>query len=238
MPGTAHGHHTRPIHQPPVRPNWSSGNGGIASGRTARDIKTTSLSSPAMRLDRNVEQLRQRWMMAHSPPRRIHTAIGSISPRQPHRRSPGWMSRCTLQRQWGQWLRCRVPPASGTTVRLQWSQMNAAGASGIGFFCFTGISPSGCCGESVRLTDFGWEDDGPHKRPFQARSPRGGDGFGVGLYARSRWWRRRESACDESREGATSRFRRGWPIGQGACGQKPMRTPTGSTKCSSMSQGP
>ena len=83
----------------------SSGKGGRASGRMASDISSMGLSSAAMRLLDSTPQIRQRWMIAHSPSQRTQTATGSIKPPQSAARSPGSISRCWLRRQWGQWLR-------------------------------------------------------------------------------------------------------------------------------------
>ena len=101
----------------------SSGNGGWASGRTARRMSISGLSSPAMRFTCTVAQSLQRCTSAHSPSARTHTPIGSIDAPQSAARSPGELaSTCLLQRQVGQWFRCSVPGASIETSSRQLRQ--------------------------------------------------------------------------------------------------------------------
>lgn len=95
---------------PGPQPSRSKGNGGWASGLTAMDRSRAPLSSAAVRLELSEPHSRHRWTIAHSPPFRTHTAIGSIMPPQSAALSPGTSSRCTLQRHRGQWFRCSVPP--------------------------------------------------------------------------------------------------------------------------------
>ena len=91
---------------PPIRRVSSSirsiGNGGDDTGFIAIDISFTGLSSAAIRFELNVPQILQRWTIAHSPCFLTHTAIGSIVPPQSAARSPGSLSRCLLDRQYGQ----------------------------------------------------------------------------------------------------------------------------------------
>src|SRR4051795_4322619 len=102
-----------------MAPSASSGNGGAASGRTARRMSANGLSSPAMRLTLTAPQPVQRCTSAHSPPARTETAIGSIAPAQAAAQSPGTSaSTWRLHRQLGQWVRCFVPGAvAGTSSR-------------------------------------------------------------------------------------------------------------------------
>jgi hypothetical protein len=58
-----------------IRVSHSSGNGGLASGRTARRISIKGLSSPAIRFTCTVEQAVQRCTSAHSPSSRAETPI-------------------------------------------------------------------------------------------------------------------------------------------------------------------
>ena len=83
----------------------SKGNGGHETGFIASDISFMGLSSAAIRLELNAPQTLQRWMSAHSPFFLTHTEIGSITPPQSAARSPGVLSRCRLDRQYGQWFR-------------------------------------------------------------------------------------------------------------------------------------
>ncbi len=83
----------------------------------------TGLSSAATRLELRAPHRLQRWIMAHSPPLRTHTAIGSITPPQSEARSPGSMSTWRLDRQFGQWLRWSVPASSGVTSQPQTLQV-------------------------------------------------------------------------------------------------------------------
>lgn len=113
------GHFSRP--SPPIRAvissMRSSGKGGSHKGFRAMLISFMGLSSAATLLELSAPHLRQRWMMAHSPLPRTHTAIGSMMPPQSASRSPGSISTCRLERQLGQWLRWSVPAASGVTNR-------------------------------------------------------------------------------------------------------------------------
>ena len=81
------------------------------------------LSSAATRLELSFPQRRQRWMMAHSPPLRTHTPMGSMTPPQSEARSPGSSSTWRLVRQLGQWLRWSLPAPAGTTSRPQIRQV-------------------------------------------------------------------------------------------------------------------
>ena len=83
----------------------SKGNGGEEIGFMASDISFMGLSSAAIRLELKAPHTLQRWMMAHSPFFLTHTAIGSITPPQSAALSPGSLSRCWLDRQYGQWFR-------------------------------------------------------------------------------------------------------------------------------------
>lgn len=89
-----------------------SGNGGSHSGRMAMLISFIGLSSAATRLELSAPQRRQRWMIAHSPPLRTHTAIGSMMPPQSDSRSPGSMSNagCSDSSGNGCGDRCRRSP--------------------------------------------------------------------------------------------------------------------------------
>ncbi|HBJ18070.1 MAG TPA: hypothetical protein DDY81_09885 [Clostridiales bacterium] len=93
----------------------SMGKGGWPMGIMAMDMSLTGLSSAATRLELSAPHRRQRWMIAHSPFFRTHTATGSISPPQSDSRSPGSMSKCTEHRQLGQWFRWSLPAPAGTT---------------------------------------------------------------------------------------------------------------------------
>ena len=101
----------------------SSGKGGRPSGRMAMLMSIMGLSSAATRLESSLPQRWQRWIMAHSPPLRTHTATGSISPPQSLSRSPGSVSTCRLARQFGQWLRCALPAPAETTGLPQFLQV-------------------------------------------------------------------------------------------------------------------
>ena len=101
----------------------SSGNGGSHRGRRAMLISFMGLSSAADRLELRAPQRRQRWMMAHSPPLRTHTATGSMIPPQSAARSPGSISTCRLHRQLLQWFRCSEPACSGVINRPQTLQV-------------------------------------------------------------------------------------------------------------------
>ena len=101
--------------------------GGRETGFIAIDISFMGLSSAAIRLEERAPHLRQRWITAHSPFLRTHTAIGSIMPPQSDWRSPGSISTWRLHRQFGQWLRWSLPAPAGTTslphtlqVKLSW----------------------------------------------------------------------------------------------------------------------
>ena len=82
-------------------------------------ISFMGLSSAATRLEDRAPHRRHRWMMAHSPLLRTHTATGSIRPPQSDARSPGSMSTWRLERQLGQWLRWPLPAPPGVTRRPQ-----------------------------------------------------------------------------------------------------------------------
>ena len=101
----------------------SSGNGGSHSGFMAMLISFMGLSSAAVRLELSAPQRLQRWMTAHSPPRRTQTAMGSMMPPQSDARSPGSTSTCRLERQLGQWLRWSLPAFSGVHSRPQTLQV-------------------------------------------------------------------------------------------------------------------
>lgn len=79
-------------------------------------ISLSGESSAAILFELNAPQVLQRWIIAHSPFFRTHTAIGSIIPLQSDARSPGVLSRCMLERQLGQWFRWAVPEFSFVTV--------------------------------------------------------------------------------------------------------------------------
>ena len=106
---------------PPIRAVISSirsnGNGGDDTGRMAMDISFMGLSSAAIRLELNAPHTLQRWTMAHSPCRLTQTAMGSMVPPQSAPRSPGSLSRCLLDRQYGQWFLWSLPAPPGTTSR-------------------------------------------------------------------------------------------------------------------------
>ena len=91
---------------PPMRATISSmrstGKGGSQSGFMAMLMSFMGLSSAATRLELSAPQRLQRWIIAHSPFLRTHTAIGSIIPPQSLSRSPGSMSTCRLERQFWQ----------------------------------------------------------------------------------------------------------------------------------------
>ena len=95
----------------------------------AMDISFLGLSSAATRLEDSAPHRRQRWMTAHSPPLRTHTAMGSMMPPQSEARSPGSTSTWRLDRQLGQWLRCSLPAHAGAAnqphtlqVKLSWQE--------------------------------------------------------------------------------------------------------------------
>jgi len=81
-----------------------------------------------MRLIRATLQVPQRCTMAHSPSGRTQMAMGSIPPPHGDRRSPGLSSTCLLHKQFGQWLRCRVPDALPSIVSLQRRQKKSSEA--------------------------------------------------------------------------------------------------------------
>ena len=118
------------------------------------DSSRAGLSSAAVRLERSVPQVRQRWMTAHSLSFRAQTATGSMMPPQGAERSPGISSRWRLERQWGQWLRWRVPAPSGETVLPQDTQMKLSrqgsarkSVFGVAFFIWCkGVSSFKCFG--------------------------------------------------------------------------------------------
>ena len=102
---------------------FSNGNGGDEIGFIANDISFMGLSSAATRLELNAPHNLHRWMSAHSPFFLTHTAIGSIILPQSAALSPGSLSRCWLERHYGQWLRCSLPAPVGTTVFPQTLQI-------------------------------------------------------------------------------------------------------------------
>ena len=104
----------------------SKGNGGDETGFMARDISFMGLSSAAIRFERSIPQILQRWMTAHSPFFRTQTETGSISPPHAACRSPGSLSKCWLERQYGQWFRCSLPAPPGITVLPQALQTNGS----------------------------------------------------------------------------------------------------------------
>ena len=104
----------------------SRGNGGALSGRMAILISFIGLSSAATRLELSAPQRLQRWMIAHSPPLRTQTATGSMMPPQSLSRSPGSMSTCRLDKQFGQWLRWSLPAFSGVQSRPQALQVKVS----------------------------------------------------------------------------------------------------------------
>ena len=89
----------------------------------AMDTSFLGLSSAATLLEDSAPHRRQRWITAHSPPLRTHTAMGSMMPPQSEARSPGSMSIWRLVRQLGQWLRCAPPVRGGVTSRPQTLQV-------------------------------------------------------------------------------------------------------------------
>lgn len=80
----------------------SKGNGGKLRGLMATDMSFIGLSSAATRFDPSFPQRRHRWMIAHSPSFRTHTATASMMPPQSEPRSPGSLSTCKLARQFEQ----------------------------------------------------------------------------------------------------------------------------------------
>ena len=101
----------------------SMGKGGKATGFMAMDSSFLGVSSAATRLEDSVPHRRQRWMIAHSPPLRTHTAMGSITPPQSEARSPGSTSTWRLDRQLGQWFRWLLPAPWGKTDQPQVRQV-------------------------------------------------------------------------------------------------------------------
>jgi hypothetical protein len=93
------------------------------------DMSNSPLSSPATRFARITPHSLHRCTMRHSPLRTTHMLMGSISPRQPDRRSPIWRSTCRLQRQRGQWFLCSVPSAAPGTTSPQCSHLKAGSGS-------------------------------------------------------------------------------------------------------------
>lgn len=120
----------RSLPSPPMRAVISSmrsrGNGGALSGRMAMLMSFIGLSSAATRLELSAPQRLQRWMIAHSPPLRTQTATGSMMPPQSLSRSPGSMSTCRLDKQFGQWLRWSLPAFSGVQSRPQTLQVKVS----------------------------------------------------------------------------------------------------------------
>ena len=104
----------------------STGKGGAASGPRAMDRSFRGLSSAATRLELRAPHRRHRWMMAHSPSLRTHTATGSMMPPQSAARSPGSSSRWRLERQLGQWFRWLLPAPAGETGQPQTLQVNVS----------------------------------------------------------------------------------------------------------------
>ena len=92
----------------------------------AMDMSFIGLSSAATRLELSAPQRLQRWMMAHSPPLRTQTEMGSMMPPQSLSRSPGSMSTWRLLRQLGQWLRWSLPAFSGVQSLPQTLQVKAS----------------------------------------------------------------------------------------------------------------
>ena len=92
----------------------------------AMDMSFMGLSSAATRLELSAPQRLQRWMMAHSPPFRTQTEMGSMMPPQSLSRSPGSMSTWRLLRQLGQWLRWSLPAFSGVQSLPQTLQVKAS----------------------------------------------------------------------------------------------------------------
>ena len=105
---------------------FSNGNGGWESGFIAIDISFMGLSSAATRFELKCPHLLHRWMIAHSPPLRTQTATGSMMPPQSLSRSPGSMSTCRLDKQFGQWLRWSLPAFSGVQSRPQTLQVKVS----------------------------------------------------------------------------------------------------------------
>ena len=97
----------------------SNGKGGAHKGFMAMLMSFIGLSSAATRLELSAPQRLQRCMIAHSPPFRTQTAIGSIKPPQSLSRSPGVRSTCKLHKQFGQWFRWSLPAFCGVTRRPQ-----------------------------------------------------------------------------------------------------------------------
>ena len=95
----------------------SIGNGGKHSGFNAMLISFIGVSSAATRFEDIAPHLRQRWTIAHSPFFLTQTAMGSILPPQSAALSPGSISTCRLERQFGQWFLWSLPAPCGTTVR-------------------------------------------------------------------------------------------------------------------------
>ena len=120
----------RTLPSPPMRAVISSmrsrGNGGALSGRMAMLMSFIGLSSAATRFELSAPQRLQRWMIAHSPPLRTQTATGSMMPPQSLSRSPGSMSTCRLDKQFGQWLRWSLPAFSGVQSRPQTLQVKVS----------------------------------------------------------------------------------------------------------------
>lgn len=91
---------------PPIRAVISSirsnGNGGCDKGFIAIDISFIGLSSAAILLELMCPHLRHRCIIAHSSFFLTQTPIGSIIPPQSASLSPGSISKCRLERQFGQ----------------------------------------------------------------------------------------------------------------------------------------
>lgn len=86
-----------------------------------------------MRLLESFPQSLQRWISAHSPSPRTQTATGSITAPHAAARSPGLLSKCTLCRHCGQWLRCADPAPISDVMQPHLLQRNSATRL---FLCF------------------------------------------------------------------------------------------------------
>lgn len=104
----------------------SIGNGGEHSGFIAMLISFIGLSSAATRFEDIAPHLRQRWTIAHSPFFLTQTAMGSMIPPQSEALSPGSISTCRLERQFGQWFLWSLPAPCGTAVRPHTLQTKAS----------------------------------------------------------------------------------------------------------------
>ena len=95
---------------------YSSGNGGEARGFTAIDISLTGLSSAAILFELSAPHRLHLCITAHSPFLRTHTPMGSMIPPQSAERSPGSLSKWTLDKHTGQWFLFCVPAPSVVTL--------------------------------------------------------------------------------------------------------------------------